>query len=226
MKTGSSGTGRRNCDKEANAAFWSPRLRGYGGNVRSAVDGGVRRQGPHDAGESDLPGGLPQLSHVRLLILLRRRTGSHVRIRRAPLRRRNSAAAAGGRRGGGVHRDEGQNRVPPSLPSPPPSLHRLPEGEKLKSQFSFQFSSIATVSVTVTVTAQRKNRCNKLLTTFCYWQVGAPPEIASLLEEIRRENDLCKRDVVSTCFGADPELDEFMVMVPPAPPQKKKHTHT
>lgn len=42
-------------------------------------------------------------------------------------------------------------------------------------------------------------------------KVGAPPEIASLLEEIRRENDMCKRDVVvSTCFGADPELDEFM----------------
>ncbi|KAK7309710.1 hypothetical protein RJT34_06661 [Clitoria ternatea] len=41
-------------------------------------------------------------------------------------------------------------------------------------------------------------------------KVGAPPEIACLLEEIRRENDLCKRDVVSTCFGADPELDEFM----------------
>ncbi|MED6160612.1 Homeobox protein knotted-1-like 6 [Stylosanthes scabra] len=42
-------------------------------------------------------------------------------------------------------------------------------------------------------------------------KVGAPPEIACLLEEIRQENDLCKRDdVVSTCFGADPELDEFM----------------
>ncbi|CAK8537066.1 unnamed protein product [Lathyrus sativus] len=42
-------------------------------------------------------------------------------------------------------------------------------------------------------------------------KVGAPPEIARLLEEIRRENDQCKRDVVvSTCFGADPELDEFM----------------
>jgi hypothetical protein len=33
-----------------------------------------------------------------------------------------------------------------------------------------------------------------------------------LLEEIRQENDQLKRDVVvSTCFGADPELDEFMV---------------
>jgi len=44
-------------------------------------------------------------------------------------------------------------------------------------------------------------------------QVGAPPEIARLLEEIRRENDPCKSDAVSssTCFGADPELDEFMV---------------
>lgn len=41
-------------------------------------------------------------------------------------------------------------------------------------------------------------------------KVGAPPEIASLLDEIRRENDTCKRDVVSTYLGADPELDEFM----------------
>lgn len=43
------------------------------------------------------------------------------------------------------------------------------------------------------------------------FQVGAPPEIACLLDEIRRENDVCKRDAVSTCLGADPELDEFMV---------------
>nr|POE61210.1 homeobox protein knotted-1-like 6 [Quercus suber] len=41
-------------------------------------------------------------------------------------------------------------------------------------------------------------------------KVGAPPEIASLLDEIRQENDLCKIDTVSTCLGADPELDEFM----------------
>ncbi|KAI4328202.1 hypothetical protein L6164_020576 [Bauhinia variegata] len=41
-------------------------------------------------------------------------------------------------------------------------------------------------------------------------KVGAPPEIACFLDEIRRENDLCKRNIVSTCFGDDPELDEFM----------------
>ncbi|XP_054775744.1 homeobox protein knotted-1-like 6 isoform X2 [Prosopis cineraria] len=41
-------------------------------------------------------------------------------------------------------------------------------------------------------------------------KVGAPPEIACFLDEIRRENDLNKRDVVSTCFGDDRELDEFM----------------
>ncbi|XP_054809488.1 homeobox protein knotted-1-like 6 isoform X2 [Prosopis cineraria] len=41
-------------------------------------------------------------------------------------------------------------------------------------------------------------------------KVGAPPEIACLLDEIQRENDVCKREVVSTCFGDDPELDEFM----------------
>ncbi|XP_077244194.1 homeobox protein knotted-1-like 6 isoform X2 [Tasmannia lanceolata] len=41
-------------------------------------------------------------------------------------------------------------------------------------------------------------------------KVGAPPEIASLLEEIRRENDVYKRNPVSSRLGADPELDEFM----------------
>ena len=50
-----------------------------------------------------------------------------------------------------------------------------------------------------------------LTATFRLPKVGAPPEIACLLDEIRRENDLCRRDV-STCFAADPdpELDEFM----------------
>lgn len=43
-------------------------------------------------------------------------------------------------------------------------------------------------------------------------KVGAPPEIACLLEEIQRESHLQKQNVVpsSSCFGADPELDEFM----------------
>ncbi|KAJ7943674.1 Knotted-1 homeobox protein [Quillaja saponaria] len=41
-------------------------------------------------------------------------------------------------------------------------------------------------------------------------KVGASPEISSLLDKIRRENDFCKGGVVNTCFGADPELDEFM----------------
>lgn len=61
------------------------------------------------------------------------------------------------------------------------------------------------------------DRCDDEYWLVMEWmQVGAPPEIASLLDEIRRENELChKRDVVSTCFGADPELDEFMV--PPFP---------
>ncbi|KAH7510692.1 hypothetical protein FEM48_ZijujUnG0092400 [Ziziphus jujuba var. spinosa] len=51
----------------------------------------------------------------------------------------------------------------------------------------------------------------KLLEAYIDCQkVGAPPEVASLLE-IRRENDLSnKRDSISTCLGADPELDEFM----------------
>ncbi|KAK9117203.1 hypothetical protein Sjap_016150 [Stephania japonica] len=42
-------------------------------------------------------------------------------------------------------------------------------------------------------------------------QVGAPPEIACLLDEIRRENDYCASAASSTgALGADPELDEFM----------------
>ncbi|KAF3431232.1 hypothetical protein FNV43_RR25962 [Rhamnella rubrinervis] len=50
----------------------------------------------------------------------------------------------------------------------------------------------------------------KLLEAYIDCQkVGAPPEVASWLE-IRRENDLSKTDAISTCLGADPELDEFM----------------
>lgn len=44
-------------------------------------------------------------------------------------------------------------------------------------------------------------------------QVGAPPEIAQMLEEIRQESDLCNRHAVTTCLGVDPELDEFMVLI-------------
>ncbi|CAA7014322.1 unnamed protein product [Microthlaspi erraticum] len=52
----------------------------------------------------------------------------------------------------------------------------------------------------------------RLLETYIDCQkVGAPLEIASLLEEIQRENEVYKRDVAPlSCFGADPELDEFM----------------
>ncbi|KAF4366151.1 hypothetical protein F8388_014869 [Cannabis sativa] len=53
----------------------------------------------------------------------------------------------------------------------------------------------------------------KLLQAYIDCQkVGAPPEIASFLEEIRRRKNECyKRDsIISTCLGADPELDEFM----------------
>ncbi|KAF4395549.1 hypothetical protein G4B88_011013 [Cannabis sativa] len=52
----------------------------------------------------------------------------------------------------------------------------------------------------------------KLLQAYIDCQkVGAPPEIASFLEEIRRKNECYKRDsIISTCLGADPELDEFM----------------
>ncbi|XP_042021076.1 homeobox protein knotted-1-like 6 [Salvia splendens] len=51
----------------------------------------------------------------------------------------------------------------------------------------------------------------KLLDAFIDCQkVGAPPEIACLLDEIRPERDACKHDAVSMCFEVDPELDEFM----------------
>ena len=33
-----------------------------------------------------------------------------------------------------------------------------------------------------------------------------------MLEEIGRGSELCRRTAVSTCLGADPELDEFMVV--------------
>lgn len=41
-------------------------------------------------------------------------------------------------------------------------------------------------------------------------KVGAPPEIASLLDECRQEQDVYGNETVSTCLAADPELDEFM----------------
>ncbi|NP_001312256.1 homeobox protein knotted-1-like 6 [Nicotiana tabacum] len=41
-------------------------------------------------------------------------------------------------------------------------------------------------------------------------KVGAPPEIATVLEEIRQQNDFRKPNATSICIGADPELDEFM----------------
>ncbi|GAB4839758.1 Homeobox protein knotted-1-like 6 [Ancistrocladus abbreviatus] len=44
-------------------------------------------------------------------------------------------------------------------------------------------------------------------------KVGAPPEIACLLDEIRRVNEISNThydSLYSTCLGADPELDEFM----------------
>ncbi|KAG9160557.1 hypothetical protein Leryth_020714, partial [Lithospermum erythrorhizon] len=41
-------------------------------------------------------------------------------------------------------------------------------------------------------------------------KVGAPAEIASLLDEIRHENNFSKRSISTSCYGADPELDEFM----------------
>ncbi|KAL3835587.1 hypothetical protein ACJIZ3_010323 [Penstemon smallii] len=52
----------------------------------------------------------------------------------------------------------------------------------------------------------------KLLDAYINCQkVGAPPEIACLLDEIRREKDFCKReDALPMCLGVDPELDEFM----------------
>ncbi|KAI7728846.1 hypothetical protein M8C21_023825 [Ambrosia artemisiifolia] len=52
----------------------------------------------------------------------------------------------------------------------------------------------------------------KLLDAYIDCQkVGAPPEIACFLEEIREGNGGCIRNaVVSSCIGADPELDEFM----------------
>ncbi|KAK8647575.1 hypothetical protein V6N13_121308 [Hibiscus sabdariffa] len=41
-------------------------------------------------------------------------------------------------------------------------------------------------------------------------KVGAPPEMARMFDEILTGTDVNKRDVVPSCLGADPELDEFM----------------
>lgn len=44
-------------------------------------------------------------------------------------------------------------------------------------------------------------------------KVGAPPEIANILEEIKQESDMYRQDErggARTCLGVDPELDEFM----------------
>ncbi|XP_030521627.2 homeobox protein knotted-1-like 6 isoform X2 [Rhodamnia argentea] len=43
-------------------------------------------------------------------------------------------------------------------------------------------------------------------------KVGAPPEVAGLLDEIRRQSDdfSMVAGSVTTCLGSDPELDEFM----------------
>ncbi|KAE8691955.1 Homeobox protein knotted-1-like 6 [Hibiscus syriacus] len=41
-------------------------------------------------------------------------------------------------------------------------------------------------------------------------KVGAPAEMARILDEVLTVTDVNKRDFVPTCLGADPELDEFM----------------
>nr|GEV70981.1 homeobox protein knotted-1-like 6 [Tanacetum cinerariifolium] len=53
---------------------------------------------------------------------------------------------------------------------------------------------------------------SKLLDAYIDCQkLGAPPEISCLLDDIRQENYLRKRNTMaSTCFGVDPELDVFM----------------
>ncbi|XP_078429187.1 homeobox protein knotted-1-like 6 [Wolffia australiana] len=43
-------------------------------------------------------------------------------------------------------------------------------------------------------------------------KIGAPPEIASLLDGIRRENEDFERSATSVFLGTDPELDDFMEM--------------
>ncbi|CAA6665525.1 unnamed protein product [Spirodela intermedia] len=42
-------------------------------------------------------------------------------------------------------------------------------------------------------------------------KVGAPPEMVSLLDEIRRGSNLKRPHAISSMLGADPELDQFMV---------------
>lgn len=42
-----------------------------------------------------------------------------------------------------------------------------------------------------------------------FFKVGAPPQVASLLEEIGRENHPSRSSIE---LGADPQLDNFMVL--------------
>ncbi|KAL8534222.1 hypothetical protein ACS0TY_010285 [Phlomoides rotata] len=52
---------------------------------------------------------------------------------------------------------------------------------------------------------------SKLLDAYIDCQkVGAPPEIACMLEEIRREKELRKQDASAVSIGLDPQLDHFM----------------
>lgn len=43
-------------------------------------------------------------------------------------------------------------------------------------------------------------------------KVGAPQEMTSILDEISKENNLISSSRHSSEIGADPELDEFMVI--------------
>jgi hypothetical protein len=108
-----------------------------------------------------------------------------------------ASAAAGGSDGAG----EGADRRAPALPHAPLRLHRVPQGTPRLQPFFMQ--QLASQEL-------RKDCVFDACSSLCScWQVGAPPEVASLLEEIGRER--CAASAAAGEVGLDPELDEFMV---------------
>ncbi|XP_057949201.1 homeobox protein knotted-1-like 2 [Malania oleifera] len=101
-----------------------------------------------------------------------------------------------------------------------PQLIQRPEDEEEEEKEEEEenrmwSSSSATATTTVIKARIASHPCYpRLLQAYIDCQkVGAPPEVACVLDEIRRQCDLRKTDTsVTTCLGLDPDLDHFMEM--------------
>ncbi|XP_031500160.1 homeobox protein knotted-1-like 6 isoform X1 [Nymphaea colorata] len=95
--------------------------------------------------------------------------------------------------------------VPPAAPVPEMSASPCFAGEEARGACAGEISAAMKAKIA------SHPRYPSLVEAYIECRkVGAPPEIASVLEEIRRENDASKVSAATGCFGADPELDEFM----------------